>query len=128
TALLDAMQRDFGLTRAGAEDRLAAEREATALAPRAKKTAGPAYGGAWFDAGSEKLTVAVTPDADASTVRAPRASGAAVRTVEHSAKQLNAAKSRIDSLDAPSGVSSWSVDPTANTVVVNVVGDRRADN
>ncbi|KES08334.1 peptidase S1 [Streptomyces toyocaensis] len=128
TALLDAMQRDFGLTRAEAEDRLAAERAATGLAPEARRTAGSAYGGAWFDAESEKLTVAVTEDADAATVRALRTSGAAVRTVEHSAKQLDAAKSRIDRLDAPSGVSSWSVDPAAGTVVVNVVDDQRADN
>lgn len=127
-ALLDAMQRDFGLTRAEAEDRLAAERAATDLAPEARKTAGSAYGGAWFDARSEKLTVAVTDGADASTVRALRASGAAVRTVEHTAKQLDAAKSRIDRLDAPSGVNSWSVDPATNSVVVNVVDAQRADN
>ncbi|MFD8521205.1 S1 family peptidase [Streptomyces capillispiralis] len=126
--MMEAMQRDFGLTRAEAEDRLAAEREATDLAPKARKTAGSAYGGAWFDAKSEKLTVAVTPEADASTVRSLRASGAAVRTVEHSARTLDAAKSRIDRLDAPSGVSSWSVDPTANTVVVNVVEGQKADN
>lgn len=128
TALLDAMQRDFGLSRAEAEDRLAAERRAADLAPEARKTAGPAYGGAWFDAGSEKLTVAVTEDAGASTVEDLRASGAAVRTVEHSARQLDAAKSRIDRLDAPPGVSSWSVDPAANSVVVNVVDGERADN
>ncbi|GAA2542791.1 MULTISPECIES: S1 family peptidase [Streptomyces] len=126
--LVRAMQRDFGLSRAGAEARLAAERAATALAPEARRTAGSAYGGAWFDAGSGKLTVAVTPDADASTVRALRDSGARVRTVEHSARQLDAVKSRIDRLDAPAGVSSWSVDPAANTVVVNVVGGKRADN
>jgi hypothetical protein len=126
--LLQAMQRDFDLTRAEAEDRLAAERKATDLAPEARRTAGPAYGGAWFDAESEKLTVAVTADADAATVRTLRASGAAVRTVEHSARQLDAAKSRIDRLDAPAGVSSWSVDPTANTVVVNVVREQRTDN
>ncbi|MEU3106006.1 trypsin-like serine protease [Streptomyces griseoflavus] len=128
TALLDAMQRDFGLTRAEAEDRLAAERRATDLAPGARKTAGPAYGGAWFDAAGEKLTVAVTPDAGASTVEALRSSGVAVRTVEHSAKRLDAAKARIDRLDAPAGVSSWSVDPAANTVVVNVVDGERSDN
>ncbi|MFJ5556925.1 S1 family peptidase [Streptomyces sp. NPDC093250] len=128
TALLDAMQRDFGLTLAEAQGRLAAERAATELAPEARRTAGSAYGGAWFDARSEKLTVAVTDDADVSTVRALRASGAAVRTVEHSAKELDAAKSRIDRLDAPSGVNSWSVDPTANSVVVNVVDAQRADN
>ncbi|MEY9816102.1 S1 family peptidase [Streptomyces albogriseolus] len=126
--LLDAMRRDLGLTRAEAEDRLAAERRATALAPQARKTAGSAYGGAWFDARSGTLTVAVTPDADATTVRALRESGATVRTVEHTERLLNTAKSRLDRLDAPAGVASWSVDPAANTVVVNVVEDRRADN
>ncbi|MFD3735756.1 S1 family peptidase [Streptomyces sp. NPDC058632] len=128
TALLQAMQRDFGLSPAEAEARLAAEQRATELEPRARRTAGPAYGGAWFDAKSEKLTVAVTPDADAATVRSLRSFGAAVRTVGHSARQLDAAVSRLDRLDAPSGVSSWSVDPAANTVVVNVVEGERADN
>ncbi|WP_345574700.1 S1 family peptidase [Streptomyces prasinosporus] len=126
--LVRAMQRDFGLSRAEAEARLAAERTAADLAPEVRRTAGSAYGGAWFDAGSEKLTVAVTRDAAPSTVRALRDSGARVRTVEHSARQLDAAKSRIDRLDAPAGVSSWSVDPAANTVVVNVVDGERADN
>ncbi|MER6408217.1 S1 family peptidase [Streptomyces viridosporus] len=126
--LVRAMQRDFGLSRAEAESRLAAERAATELAPEARRTAGSAYGGAWFDTGSEKLTVAVTPDADASTIRALRDSGARVRTVEHSARRLDAAKARIDRLDAPSGVSSWSVDPAANSVVVNVVDGKRDDN
>ncbi|MFJ8186317.1 S1 family peptidase [Streptomyces sp. NPDC096105] len=126
--LLGAMQRDLGLTRAEAEDRLAAERAATALAPQARETAGSAYGGAWFDAGSGRLTVAVTPDADATTVRALRESGAAVRTVEHTERRLDAVKSRLDRLDAPAGVASWSVDPAANAVVVNVVEDQRGDN
>ncbi|CAM5466921.1 hypothetical protein SHIRM173S_04790 [Streptomyces hirsutus] len=127
-ALLQAMQRDFGLSPAEAEERLAAEQRATALEPKARKAAGPAYGGAWFDEKSEKLTVAVTPDADAATVRSLRSSGAAVRTVEHSARRLDATVSRLDRLDAPSGVSSWSVDPAANTVVVNVVKGEPADN
>ncbi|MFF5798154.1 S1 family peptidase [Streptomyces albogriseolus] len=126
--LLDAMRRDLGLTRAEAEERLAAERRATALAPQARKTAGSAYGGAWFDARSGTLTVAVTPDADATTVRSLRESGATVRTVEHTERLLDTVKSRLDRLDAPAGVASWSVDPAANTVVVNVVEDRRADN
>ncbi|CAL9345976.1 S1 family peptidase [Streptomyces sp. NPDC093808] len=126
--LLGAMQRDLGLTRAEAEDRLAAERAATALAPQARETAGSSYGGAWFDADSGRLTVAVTPDADATTVRALRESGAAVRTVEHTERRLDAVKSRLDRLDAPAGVASWSVDPAANAVVVNVVEDQRGDN
>ncbi|NEA88522.1 trypsin-like serine protease [Streptomyces sp. SID7958] len=126
--LLDAMQRDFGLTRTEAEAQLTAERRAADAVPEAREAAGSAYGGAWFDGRSRKLTVAVTAEAGASTVEAVRSTGAAVRTVEHSARALDAAKSRIDRLDAPAGVSSWSVDPAANTVVVNVVGARKADN
>ncbi|MDT3727975.1 S1 family peptidase [Streptomyces sp. DSM 41972] len=127
-ALLDAMQRDFGLTPAEAKARLAAEGQAAELAPKAREAAGSAYGGAWFDADSGKLTVAVTPDAGTSTVRALRESGAAVRTVEHTERRLDTAKSRLDRLDAPAGVASWAVDPAANTVVVNVVEDAQGDN
>ncbi|MFJ7073780.1 S1 family peptidase [Streptomyces sp. NPDC098781] len=126
--LLQAMQRDLGLTKERAEARLAAERTAMDLAPKAREAAGSAYGGSWFDAKSERLTVAVTSDAAAGTVRNLRATGVSVRTVEHSARELDAAKARIDRLTAPAGVSSWHVDPTANTVVVNVVRAQQADN
>ncbi|MER7194701.1 S1 family peptidase [Streptomyces flaveolus] len=126
--LLQAMQRDLGLTRAQAEDRLAAERHATDLAPAAQRAAGDAFGGSWFDAGRGRLTVAVTADAPPATVRAVRSTGADVRTVTHGARQLDAAKQRVDRLDAPAGVSGWHVDPAANTVVVDVVAAERADN
>ncbi|MEU9593292.1 S1 family peptidase [Streptomyces sp. NPDC048193] len=126
--LLQAMQRDFGLTRAQAEDRLAAERHATDIAPTAQRAAGDAFGGSWFDAGRGRLTVAVTSDASPATVRAVRSTGAEVRTVEYSARQLDATKRRVDRLDAPAGVSGWHVDPAAGAVVVDVVGGERADN
>ncbi|AWW41258.1 S1 family peptidase [Streptomyces cadmiisoli] len=126
--LLRAMQRDFGLSSAEAKERLAAERTAGDIAPTARRAAGAAYGGSWFDAATRRLTVAVTSDASAATRRAVTSAGATVRTVEHSARELGAAKARIDRLSAPSGVSSWHVDPAANSVVVNVVEDRRADN
>ncbi|MEU4660112.1 S1 family peptidase [Streptomyces sp. NPDC023723] len=126
--LLQAMQDDFGLTRAQAAERLAAEERATGLEPAARRAAGGAFGGSWFDAGTGRLTVAVTDDASATTVRAVRATGARVRTVEHSARALDAAKTRLDALSAPSGVGGWHVDPAANSVVVEVVEDERADN
>ncbi len=126
--LLDAMQRDFGLTRDQAEDRLAAERDATEVEPVARRAAGAAYGGSWFDADTGRLTVAVTSDAAPSTLSAVRATGAQVRTVEHSARQLDAAKARVDRLDAPAGVSGWHVDQRAGTVVVDVVASEQADN
>ncbi|MEU6547822.1 S1 family peptidase [Streptomyces sp. NPDC046859] len=126
--LLRAMQRDLGLSEERAAARLAAERTATAVAPKARKAAGSAYGGSWFDARRERLTVGVTEDASPATVRRVEATGATVRTVEHTARELDAAKARIDRLRAPSGVSSWHVDPAAGTVVVNVVRGERADN
>ncbi|KQX83636.1 MULTISPECIES: S1 family peptidase [Streptomyces] len=123
--LLAAMQKDLGLTKRQAEARLTAETKATALQGAAKGAAGASFGGSWFDAGSGKLTVAVT---DGAKVASVRATGADVRLVDHTARQLDAAKARIDALDAPSGVSSWHVDPRANSVVVGVVASEQGDN
>ncbi|MEU9362230.1 S1 family peptidase [Streptomyces sp. NPDC048301] len=123
--IITAMQRDLGLTRSQAEARLTAEKAATAVQGEARTAAGAALGGSWFDAGSGRLAVAVT---DASKAGAVRATGAEVHVVDHTERELNAAKRRLDALSAPSGVSSWHVDPRANTVVVNVVTSERADN
>ncbi|MEV0011749.1 S1 family peptidase [Streptomyces sp. NPDC051840] len=123
--IITAMQRDLGLTRGQAEARLTAEKAATALQGEARTAAGAALGGSWFDAGSGRLAVAVT---DASKAGAVRATGAEVHVVDHTERELNAAKRRLDALSAPSGVSSWHVDPRANTVVVNIVASERADN
>ncbi|MFH9657018.1 S1 family peptidase [Streptomyces sp. NPDC017248] len=125
--LVTAMQRDLRLTRTQAKARIAAERAAATLDPKVRKTAGNAYAGSWFDAGQGRLTVALTKAAPASTRRAIEASGARVRTAAHSARQLDATKTRIDRLTAPAGVSGWHVDPKASTVVVDVVRQDRAD-
>ncbi|MFI5473566.1 S1 family peptidase [Streptomyces cacaoi] len=127
-ALLDAMRQELGLTEEQAVARLEAERDATALEPRARRTAGAAYAGSWFDAADGRLTVAVTSESSQATRAAIRAEGAGVRVVEHSARVLDAAKSRIDRLSAPSGVGGWHVDAAANTVVVTVVRGEESDN
>ncbi|MEU2822785.1 S1 family peptidase [Streptomyces bacillaris] len=124
-ALLSAMQRDLGLTEGQARTRLAEEKAATALEPKAQRAAGAAYGGSWFDAKTGKLTVAVT---DAGKAAAVRAAGAQTRIVEHSAAQLDATMKRIDALSAPKGVASWRVDPETSRVVVNVVASAQGDN
>ncbi|WP_445528422.1 S1 family peptidase [Streptomyces cyslabdanicus] len=126
--LIQAMQRDLGLSARQAEARLAAERTATAVEPKARAAAGSAYGGSWFDDATGRLTVAVTSDASDSALRAVRATGATVHSVQHSARQLDTAKARLDSTSAPRGVSGWRVDPKANTVVVDVVRSARSDN
>ncbi|MFI5721637.1 alpha-lytic protease prodomain-containing protein [Streptomyces cyaneofuscatus] len=124
-ALLSAMQRDLGLTEGQARTRLAQEKAATALEPKAQRAAGSAYGGSWFDSATGKLTVAVT---DAGKAGAVRAAGAQTRIVEHSAAQLDATMKRIDALSAPDGVASWRVDPATSRVVVNVVDSAQGDN
>ncbi|MEU6537384.1 S1 family peptidase [Streptomyces sp. NPDC047000] len=126
--LVSAMQHDFGLTKGAAEARLKAERKAANLAPEAQKAAGAVYGGSWFDARTGRLTVAVTPDASAAVRAAVRATGAVLSTVPRSARQLDAAKARIDRLSAPSGVRGWYVDQKAGAVVVDVVRARISDN
>ncbi|MFF4142426.1 S1 family peptidase [Streptomyces sp. NPDC001698] len=126
--LLQAMQRDLGLSAQQAEARLAAERTAAAAEPKARAAAGSAYGGSWFDDETGRLTVAVTSGASDSTLRAVRTTGATVRTVQHSARQLDTAKARLDGTSAPQGVSAWRVDPKANTLVVDVVRAARSDN
>jgi streptogrisin C len=126
--LVSAMQHDFKLTKSAAEARLKAERAATKISPKAQKAAGAAFGGSWFDAKTGRLTVAVTPDASTAVRTAVRGTGATVRTVSHSARQLDAAKAHIDRLSAPSGVRSWYVDPKSGTVVVDVVRAQRTDN
>ncbi|WP_392839195.1 S1 family peptidase [Streptomyces sp. LN500] len=123
--LLSAMQKDLGLTASQAKARLTAEQSATAVQGKARRAAGPSYGGSWFDPATGKLTVAVTSDKKAGAVRA---TGAAVRLVAHSARRLDGAKARLDSLSAPDGVASWHVDPKASRVVVNVVASSEDDN
>ncbi|UXY39232.1 S1 family peptidase [Streptomyces albidocamelliae] len=127
-SIVAAMSRDLGLTRQQAETRLASEKAASALDPKVRRIAADAYAGSWYDATRGRLAVALTAHAPAATVRAIEAAGADVRAVARSARQLEAVKARIDRLPAPAGVSSWRVDPRANTVVVDIVRGRRADN
>ncbi|MFD6418755.1 S1 family peptidase [Streptomyces sp. NPDC060194] len=122
--LIAAMKKDFGLTGAEVKQRLAAEKDATALEKKARGLAGASYAGSWYDAGADRLTVAV---ADGGSAAAVRASGAAVEVVEHSAARLDAAKDRIDALSAPKAVTGWHVDPRQNRVVVEVRAGKRAD-
>ncbi|GGV85621.1 serine protease [Streptomyces gelaticus] len=123
--LLAALRRDLGLTESQARERLAAEKTATALQGKARRVAGSSYAGSWFDPAAGRLTVALTDRRKEDVVRA---AGASVQLVRHSARQLDAAKARIDAMSAPEGVSGWRVDPKANRVVVDVVASAEGDN
>jgi hypothetical protein len=124
-ALITAMQQDLGLTRAEATTRLKAETAARTVERAARRAAGASYGGSWFDAERGGLTVAVS---DSSRSPAVEATGARAVVVRHSERQLDATMDRLDALGAPSGVSSWHVDPKSSSVVVSVVAARQDDN
>ncbi|MGW9436671.1 carbohydrate-binding protein [Streptomyces sp. NPDC055607] len=113
--LLRAMQRDLGLTRAQAENRLAHEAEAGATAAGLRLDLGGAFAGAWVDgAESGTLTVATTRAADTAAIRA---AGARARVVTHGLTALERAKEALDraaTADAPVRY----VDVRANVLVV----------
>ncbi|MCU4746006.1 MULTISPECIES: S1 family peptidase [Streptomyces] len=117
-ALIEALQRDLGLTPEQAVDRLATEAEAMATDEEAQEAAGDAYAGSWIDAATGTLVVAVTSAAAESAVES---TGAATERVTHSQDALDAALAALDELEAPAGVSSWYADVQDNGIGVDVV-------
>ncbi|MFD9035374.1 S1 family peptidase [Streptomyces sp. NPDC059567] len=124
SGLLDAMQQDLGLTKYQAEERLRAEQAAVRVENEARRITGGSYAGAWFEATTGRLVVALTDRNEEADVRAL---GADTRLVRHSAAALDGTKSRLDALAAPSGVAGWHVDPRSNSVVLTVVRAARTE-
>ncbi|KUF15003.1 MULTISPECIES: alpha-lytic protease prodomain-containing protein [Streptomyces] len=126
--VLQAMQRDLGLTAAQAKARLVNEADAGAAAGSLQAALGRDFAGAWVTgATSASLTVATT---DARDVAAIEAEGARALLVRHSVAQLDAAKAKLDraakstrTADAP----VWYVDVKSNAVVVNALKTSAAD-
>ncbi|MEV5538057.1 S1 family peptidase [Saccharopolyspora shandongensis] len=115
--LLDAMQRDFGLDRDQALQRLDQEAAAGEAEERLRGTLGSAFGGAYFDPALGKLVVGVTDEARFDEVRE---AGAEPRLVVYSIEQLNGVVEGLNvrSETAPQGVSGWYVDGRENSVVL----------
>ncbi|OZM70428.1 serine protease [Amycolatopsis antarctica] len=126
--VVGAMQRSLGITAEQAETRLSQEAQARQISGAAESAAAEAFGGSWFNAQSGKLTIGVTSADRADEVRA---TGAEAAIVPNSIAALDATKAAIDAAAgtaAPAGITGWHVDPTASTVVVNVLrGDTSAE-
>ncbi|MGW7686999.1 S1 family peptidase [Kribbella sp. NPDC054772] len=121
-----AMQRDFGLTQQQMQNRLRAETSAAKLLPAAQKAAGATFGGAWYDASTQKLVVGLVGQTRAAAVRA---TGAQVTGVPATSKALDQRKAAVDKLagkSVPAAVSGWAADPKTGTVVVNVQAGKRS--
>ncbi|TDC92407.1 S1 family peptidase [Saccharopolyspora aridisoli] len=117
--LLDAMQRDLGLTEEQALDRLQLEAAAQRTESTLRDALADSFGGAYFDAATGKLVVGVT---DAARSEQVRAAGAEVRQVAFSAKQLNGVVDGLNAgkAQAPKSVTGWYASNEQNAVVVTV--------
>ncbi|MCP9206000.1 S1 family peptidase [Streptomyces cucumeris] len=118
--MLAAMQRDLGLTADEAKTRINNEYRAGAAEPGLRKTLGGSYGGAWVSGNTAELTVATTDRGQRGTITA---SGANAAVVDHSLKELAAAKDALDRTAASrapavDAASAWYVDVKSNSVVV----------
>ncbi|KAA5829523.1 S1 family peptidase [Saccharopolyspora hirsuta] len=114
---LDAMQRDLGLTREQALQRLDQEAEATRAEQALRQTLGSSYGGAYFDPQLGKLVVLVTDEARFDEVRA---AGAVPKKADFTLEQLNGVIEGLNarSASAPKSISGWYAKASENSVVV----------
>lgn len=116
--MLEAMQRDLGLTGAQAQSRLAGEEEATALAQVMRSTLGERFGGVWLTGKQATLHVATTRASDADLIKSK---GAQPKVVEHNLKTLRSAKDRLDAVakeSVPQSTPVWYVDVRTNKIVL----------
>ncbi|TWE29710.1 S1 family peptidase [Prauserella muralis] len=121
-----ALQRDLGLTETQVADRLRAEASAADAARSLSTTLGERYAGAWFDDAAGTLVVGVT---EAEATAPVRQAGAQARVVEHGLAELRAAAGRLDRMGGavPDEVTGWYVEPSSNSVVVEIDSTRRSE-
>ncbi|MFF6952650.1 carbohydrate-binding protein [Streptomyces iakyrus] len=118
-AMLRALERDLGLTRAQASRRLINEAEAGTRAGLLRNALGNRFAGAWLrGATSQELVVATTKAADVPTIKAQGAKAAVVkktlRDLMAAKKKLDRAATRVSTRDTP----QWYVDVPANRVAM----------
>ncbi|MEN3538298.1 S1 family peptidase [Microbispora sp. ZYX-F-249] len=117
-AMVEAMQRDLGLTSAQVDARLANEAKAMATEAKVRATIGDAYAGSWVSGTTSESFIVAT--ADASKAGAILAAGAQPKLVGRSLATLESAEAALDraAAGAPASTSVWYVDVLSNSVVV----------
>ncbi|MCF6469264.1 S1 family peptidase [Nonomuraea sp. MG754425] len=116
-AVIDALERDLGLSEAQVIARLANEERAAATEASLTTALGGSFGGAWLNADASKLMVATT---DAATTATIQAQGAQPVVVQRSLDQLNGIVGQLDQAPkrAKAGAALWYVDVATNTVSI----------
>jgi streptogrisin C len=115
--MIDALERDLGLTEAQVVTRLANEERAAAAESALTTQLGGSFGGAWLNDDASRLMVATT---DPNAAPAIEAQGAQPVLVKRTLADLNAVMQRLDRAPrrAAAGASLWFVDVKTNTVSV----------
>ncbi|MFI9552600.1 S1 family peptidase [Nonomuraea endophytica] len=114
-AMVDAMERDLGLTEQQVHTRLANEQRAAAAEAKLTTQLGASYAGSWLNADASKLNVATTDKAATASIEAQ---GAQPVVVSRTLAQLTAVKDQLDAAAAKGSGALWFVDVTTNTVAV----------
>jgi len=126
--VVEAMQRDLGLTAEQAAARLANESRAAEIEARLRARLGGAFAGAWVTGDTaEHLMVATTDAGQAGVIRAE---GAHPVIVHRSLAELTAAKRALDRAAAdraPAATPLWYVDVRRNLVTVHAADPARAE-
>jgi streptogrisin C len=125
-AMLDALQRDLGLTAGQARERIARDAAASRIELRLRKQLGRAFAGAWLTADAKSFVVAITDSRRAAEVTA---AGATPTVVSRSAATLGAVRAGLDRAAAAAPATSvpgWYVDVRTNSVVVLARGGTAA--
>ncbi|KAB8190250.1 trypsin-like serine protease [Nonomuraea phyllanthi] len=116
-AVVDAMERDLGLSEQQVVTRLANEQRAAVAEAALAGRLGGSYGGAWLNDDASKLLVATT---DPGSTAAIESQGAQPVVVKRSLAELDAIVQRIDQAPkhARAAVALWYADVKANTVAI----------
>lgn len=116
--VLEAMQRDLGLTADQAVMRVIQEDQARTIDQDLQSRLGEAYAGSYLSPDGGVLTVAVTDAAAAQAVEDADAIPAVVTLSQNALEETTAALDRQAAQTAPDGVWSWFVDVASNAVTI----------
>ncbi|MEQ4721956.1 S1 family peptidase [Nonomuraea sp. B19D2] len=116
-SVIDALERDLGLSEQQVLTRLANEERAAATDAKLSAQLGASYGGSWLNDDASKLLVATT---DAGTTATIESHGAQPVVVARSLAQLNGIMQQVDQAPrrAKAAAALWYVDVKTNTVAI----------
>ncbi|MFC8191925.1 S1 family peptidase [Cellulomonas sp. NPDC057328] len=121
--MLDAMERDLGVPREKAVQRLTFQTDAATRVRTLSQSLGSTYAGAWVDPAAGTVHVATTAP---QRVKGPVAKGVTAVAATRSLSDLEAVGARLDAAGLPADVATWYVDVRTNKVVVEAVGQDTA--